>query len=64
MRKRNRSNNSATVVLVKKQCMEEGYRDAARKSLITEKHCKSPLHPDVLVADGSMEIRGGFDDIF
>ena len=32
--------------------------------LITERHCKSPLDPDVLVADGSMEIRGSFVVIF
>ena len=32
--KRNRSNNSATVAVVKKQRMEEGYCDADRESLI------------------------------
>lgn len=31
---------------------------------VTEKYCKTPMDPDVLVADGSMEIRNGFSDIF
>ena len=31
---------------------------------VTKVHCKTQMDPDVLIADGSMEIRNGFDDVF